>query len=170
MRRILTVMVLVACSAGQGGLLACGDKFFLVGRGDPFSRAYASLHPGSIVIYTGGPTATSKALGDGRLQKYFTRAGHRVTVARDSTALAKALDAGSVDLVLAGTTEALAMLPRIDSVSSKPTVMSVDDGNPAMGTTRHLFKGTLKTSDKINGFLAKIEDAMKTRTSSAGRS
>jgi len=84
MRKVLAMALLVGtCTMWQESLRACGDKFFLVSRGDRFARAYASLHPGTIVIYTGGNTDTSKALADGRLQKYFSRAGHRVTVARD---------------------------------------------------------------------------------------
>jgi hypothetical protein len=170
MRKPLTALtLLLAFSMGQGALLACGDKFFLVGRGDRFSRAYASLHPGNIVIYAGGATATSKALGDGRLQKYFAKAGHRVTIARDSAALARALGSGSVDVVLAGMTEAINLVPNVDSVASKPTLMPVEDEKEGATVTRHQFAATLKASDKINGFLAKIEGVMKTRSSTTAR-
>jgi hypothetical protein len=166
MRKSLTALtLLIAFSMGQNVLLACGDKFFLVGRGDRFSRAYASLHPGSIVIYTGGGTSTSKALGDGRLQKYFTKAGHRVTIARDSADLSRVLASGSVDVVVAGMTEAINMVPSVDAVASKPTLMPVEDEKDVAAITRHQFVATLKASDKINGFLAKIEGVMKTRTS-----
>jgi hypothetical protein len=155
----------------QQGLQACGDKFFLAGRGDPFARAYASLHPGTIVIYTGGTSDTSKALADGRLQKYFTRAGHRVTVARDQAALSQALESARVDVVMAGLNEALVLLPRIDASASKPTVMPVEgQGDRTAGDVQHQFTATLKTSDKINGFLAKVENVMKTRSASSRRS
>ncbi|HEY7187652.1 MAG TPA: hypothetical protein VH436_13950 [Vicinamibacterales bacterium] len=172
MRRVLAMAVLVGtCTMWQQGLQACGDKFFLVGRADPFARAYASLHPGTIVIYTGGNNDTSKALADGRLQKYFTRAGHRVTIARDQAALSQALDGASVDVVMASLNDALVLLPRIDAAASKPTVMPVqgeDDRKSA--STQHQFAATLKTSDKINGFLAKVENVMKTRSTSSRRS
>jgi ABC-type amino acid transport substrate-binding protein len=136
-----------------------------MGRGDRFSRAYASLNPGSIVIYTGGGSATSKALGDGRLQKYFTRAGHRVQVANDSNELARALQAGSIDIVLADLDEALLLVPGINAASSKPVLMPVEGkGNAA---PKHQFAATLKSTDKINGFLAKIDDAMKDRSTPA---
>src|SRR5262245_60954596 len=124
MRKVVAMALLVGgCMAWQEGLWACGDKFFLVGRGDQFARTYASLYPGKIVIYTGGASETSKALADGRLQKYLTRAGHNVTVARDQAALAQVLESAPVDVVMASLNEALVLLPRIDSASSKPTMM-----------------------------------------------
>jgi hypothetical protein len=170
MRRCLTVaIVMLAIATVQEGLGACGDKFFLVGRGDRFARAYASLHPGRIIIYTGGATATSKALADGRLQKYFTRAGHQVTVAPDVATLDRTLQSGSVDLVLAGLSEALDLVPRVDSAASKPTLLPVADDSRATPPARHQFATTLKTSDKINGFLARIEGVMKARSESAAR-
>jgi hypothetical protein len=159
-------MVLLALVTIDGRVLACGDKFFLVGRGDRFARAYASLHPGRIIIYTGGATETSKALGDGRLQKYFTRAGHQVSIARDVATLDRALQSGQVDLVLAGLTEALDLVPRVDSVASKPTLLPVADEGRDARQVQHQFAATLKASDKINGFLAKVESVMKARSES----
>ena len=170
MRRCLSVAIVMLVSAAlQEGLSACGDKFFLVGRGDRFARAYASLHPGRIVIYTGGGTATSKNLGDGRLQKYFTRAGHQVTIAPDVTTLDRTLGSGNVDLVLAGLSEALDLVPRVDSAASKPTLLPVADDSRPAPPMRHQFSTTLKTSDKINGFLARIEEVMKARSASGAR-
>jgi hypothetical protein len=164
MRKVLTVVVLLgACSVWQDGLRACGDKFFLVSRGDRFARAYASIHPGTIVIYTGGTTDTSKTLADGRLQKYFVRAGHRVTVAKDQAALSQALDAAPVDVVLASLNEALVLVSRIDAAASKPVLMPVEGEGDRTSAT-HQFMATLKASDKINGFLAKVEGVMKNRT------
>jgi hypothetical protein len=164
MRRRLAVITLVVAAAvcGQSALQACGDKFFPVGRGDRFARAYASLYPGRIVIHTGGSSATSKGLNDGRLQKYFTRAGHRVSVARDAAALEKMLIAGDVDLIIAGLQEALDLLPRVQGASGA-TLVPVADGKRSVPASQHQFAATLSTSDKITGFLAKIEDLMKSR-------
>jgi hypothetical protein len=165
-RLALAFVAVLGIAAAQEHLSACGDKFFLVGRADRFARAYNSLHPGHIVIYTGGRTATSKALADGRLQKYFTRAGHQVSLAGDRAALDRALESGRVDLVLAGLSEAVDLVAKVDSADSKPTLLPVaDDGRDAV-VTRHQFVATLKASDKINGFLAKIESVMKARSAS----
>jgi hypothetical protein len=166
MRRLLTAAFLLAFGLGHESLLACGDKFFVVGRGDRFSRAYASLHPGTIVIYTGGGSSTSKALADGRLLKYIARAGHRVQLAEDAATLIKVLQSGSIDIVLADFDEALLLVQGVNATSSKPTLMPVE-GKESSAAPKHQFRATLKTSDKINGFLAKIDDAMKGRSESA---
>lgn len=169
MRRVLSIAILLGlCFAWQEGLRACGDKFFLVSRGDRFARAYASLHPGTIVIYAGGSTDTSKALGDGRLAKYFSRAGHRVTIAKDQAALAEALEASPVDVVLASLNEALVLVPRVDAAASKPVLMPVEGAGDRTGAS-HQFMATLKASDKINGFLAKVEGVMKNRTAASSK-
>jgi hypothetical protein len=169
MRKVFTAaLLLTVFSAGQAGLLACGDKFFLVGRGEGFSRAYASLHPGNIVIYAAGGSPTSKALADGRLQKHFTRAGHRVTVVTDAATLATALESEQVDVVVADFDQALALISRVDAVASKPTLLPVQ-GEQNKDGVRHQFAATLKASDKINGFLAKIEGVMKKRTAPSSR-
>ena len=64
---ILTLAtLLLSFTIGPEALFACGDKFFLVGRGDRFARAYASLHPGHILLYTGGTTTVSNGLRDAR--------------------------------------------------------------------------------------------------------
>lgn len=167
MRRLVSAALLLACAVGQESLLACGDKFFVVGRGDRFSRAYASLNPGTIVIYTGGGSATSKALADGRLQKYFTRAGHRVQLANDSAELTRALQSGSIDIVLADLDEALLLVPGVNAAASKPVLMPVAGKDST--APKHQFAATLKATDKINGFLAKIDDAMKGRMPAKGR-
>jgi len=169
-RLAVTIFVLLAAAiAEQAALQACGDKFFLVGRGDRFARAYASLYPGRIVIYTGGSSAISKALGDGRLQKYFARAGHRVSVARDLAALERTFQAGDVDLVLAGLQEALNLVSRVDGVASRPTLLPVSDEKRDNSAGQHQFAAALRTSDKITGFLAKIEDVMKARSATTAR-
>ena len=169
MRRVLSIALLLGlCLAWQQGLLACGDKFFLVSRGDSFMRAYASLHPGTIVIYTGGSSASSKALADGRLQKYFSRAGHRVTVAKDQAALAQALQSAPVDVVMASLNEAILLLPSVDAVPSKPVLIPVEGAGDRDGNT-HQFTATLKTTDRINGFLAKVEGVMKTRATPSSK-
>jgi hypothetical protein len=168
MKRFFSILLLLAFGVGQEALLACGDKFFVVGRGDKFSRAYASLNPGNILIYTGGSSDTSKALADGRLQKYFTRAGHRVQVAGDSAALTRALQSSSVDIVLADLDEAVQLLPGVNASASMPIMMPVE-GKERAGGPKHQFKATLKASDRINGFLAKIDDVMKERAAAARR-
>lgn len=165
--RAATVLVaLVAMTLGQSVLLACGDKFFLVGNGGRFSQAYASLHPGIVLIYTGGTTAISKGLRDVRLHRYIKEAGHRVVLAVDLTEFQRALQAGSVDVILAGLGQAGALVPVAESAASKPTLLPIK-GDTADATSALQFTTTLKSSDKVNKFLSGIENVMKSRKAGA---
>ena len=172
MRRTVTLATLVLLlEIGQNTLLACGDKFFLVGRGDRFSRAYASLHPGNVLIYTGGTTAISKGLRDVRLHKFINRAGHHVIVAADRAELEKALMSGSVDVVLAGLGQAADLAPKMAAAPTKPTLLPIEgEGADARAASQPQFTARLKSSDKVNRFLAGIEDAMKARPTAGRRS
>jgi hypothetical protein len=155
--------LLLSLSIGQDVLLACGDKFFLVGRGDRFSRAYASLSPGNILIYTGGTSDISKGLRDPRLHKFINRAGHRVLLASDRAELKRVLEAESVDVILAAYGQAVALIPDVASARSQPTLLPIEGKADARVTSPDPFTARLKSSDKVNRFLAGIEDVMKTR-------
>jgi len=173
MKRTLGIpTVLLLTWLGQGVLHACGDKFFLVGRGDRFSRAYASLHPGYVVIYTGGSTEVSKGLRDPRLQKYIDRAGHRVALATDRDELRKVLESNPVDVVLAGLGQAPDLAPQLASSPSKATLLPIEGegADTAQPGSASQFPTRLKSSDRVNRFLSGIEDVMKTRMSAKPRS
>jgi len=171
MRKHLTlVTLLVSFAIGPEMLYACGDKFFLVGRGDRFSRAYATLHPGRILIYTGGTTTVSKGLRDARLHKFISRAGHRVVIAADRGELDRALKSGSVDVVLTGLGQAVDLVPEVAAAPSRPILLPIEgDGADAPTTSQPQFAARLKASDKVNRFLASIEQMMQARPASNPR-
>jgi hypothetical protein len=168
MRRIITLAVLLAAATfGQDVVLACGAKFFLVGTGGRLSRAnFASLHPGTVLIYTGGTTSISKALRNVRLHQHIKSAGHSVVLAGDRAELQKALASGTVDVILGGLGQAMDLVADVGSASSKPTVLPIQ-GEGADATSPHQFAAKLKSSDNVIRFLKGIEDAMKARTPGA---
>jgi hypothetical protein len=163
MRSVISIAtILFALTVGQHVLVACGDKFFLVGNGGRFSQAYASLHPGGVLIYTGGTTTVSQGLRNAKLHKYIKDAGHRVVLAADRGELQRALQSGSVDVILAGLGQANDLVPELGAAASKPTLLPIQ-GDGADATSTHQFASKLKSSDKINRFLSGIDDAMKSR-------
>ena len=167
-KRLTLATLLLSFTIGPEVLFACGDKFFLVGRGDRFSRAYATLHPGRILLYTGGTTTVSKGLRDARLHKFITRAGHRVVIAADRGELDRALKSGSVDVVLAGLGQAVDLVPEVAAAPSKPTLLPIEgDGADAPTASQPQFAARLKSSDKVNRFLASIEELMRVRPASS---
>jgi len=162
--------LLLSFTTGPEVLFACGDKFFLVGRGDRFSRAYATLHRGEILLYTGGTTTVSKGLRDARLHKFITRAGHRVVIASDRAELDRALKAGSVDVVLAGLGQAVDLVTEVGAAPSKPTLLPIEgDGPDAAAASQPQFGARLKSCDTVNHFLASIEEIMRGRPASSPR-
>ena len=169
MRRLLVATALCLGMASQA-LLACGDKFFLVGRGDRFSRAYATLHPGRILIYTGGTTTVSKGLRDARLHRFISRAGHHVEIAADRAELDRALKSGPVDLVVASFGQAIEVMADVGAAPSSPVLLPIEgDGADAPSAARPPFDTRLKSSDKVNRFLARIEELMRTRPAASSR-
>ena len=165
------IVLLLVFLFGHAVLQACGDKFFLVGRGDRFSRAYASLRPGNVLIYASGATEISRGLRDPRLKKIIDRAGHHVTVATDSAELRKALESGPVDVVVTDLGQAVDLVPQMASAPSKPTLLPIEGerADAARPAPAGQFAIRLKSSDRVNRFLAGIEDVMKTRTSNRPR-
>jgi hypothetical protein len=169
MRTRLTIAtLLLSFSIAPETLVACGDKFFLVGRGDRFSRAYATLHPGHILIYTGGTTTVSKGLRDGRLHKFITRAGHHVAIVSDRAELDRALNSGTVDVVVAALGQAVDLVREVGAAPSKPTLLPIEGDQADVHTaSQPRFAPRLKSSDKVNRLLAGIEELMQGRTASS---
>jgi|SoiMetStandDraft_2_1073263.scaffolds.fasta_scaffold63825_2 hypothetical protein len=167
-KRLTLATLLLSFTIGPDVLFACGDKFFLVGRGDRFSRAYATLHPGHILIYTGGTTTVSKGLRDARLHKFITRAGHHVVIASDRGELDRVLKSGSVDVVVAGLGQAVDLVTEVGAAPSKPTLLPIEgDGADAHTASQPQFAATLKSSDKVNRFLGSLEEIMRVRPASS---
>jgi ABC-type amino acid transport substrate-binding protein len=167
MRRLIpATVVVVAIIWGQSALIACGDKFFLVGNGGRWSQAYASLHPGHVLIYTGGTTEISQGLRNARLHRYIKEAGHTLVLAVDRAELQRALQSGQIDVIVGGLGQAGDLVPEAASAISKPTVLPITGKGPDASST-HQFAATLKSSDKINKFLSGIDSAMKTRKAAA---
>jgi hypothetical protein len=168
MRKAVTFATLLAAiTLGQNGLLACGDKFFLVGRGDTFKRAYASLHPGSVVLYAGGTSEISKGLRDARMTRHIGRAGHRVRLVTDRTQLDQVLQSERVDLILTDILQAIDLQPGLASLPSEPTLLPIETKGRRQSPDG--FDVTLKTSDNVKVLLDKIEKLMKARKSNAAR-
>jgi hypothetical protein len=169
-RTFVLVTLLLSLSVGQDILRACGDKFFLVGRGDRFSRAYASMHPGHILLYTGGTSEISQGLADARLHRFINNAGHRVLLASTRAELDRVLSSESVDVILADLEEAIGLMPRVTSAAAQPTLLPIEGKHASTpAASQHRFTARLKSSDRVNRFLAGIEDVMKARARGGAR-
>jgi hypothetical protein len=125
-----TAVAALACftvvAVGSPVAWACGDKFLLVGRGLRFDRAYAAVHPASILIVLPLKSVKSAAVRDARLLTALKMAGHRVEVVQQPANLAEILERSRHDIVLAERADASA----IQSVATggraaKPSIIGV---------------------------------------------
>ena len=161
MRRVrffpLTALVCVFATAAVD---ACGDKFLLVGRGLAFGRAYASIYPGAIVIFSGPRTTPEHE----KLQQNIRRAGHRVSLLADESALTQTVLLEQTDIIIADVAIKTTLDQRIAAQTMKPSVLYlVSEGDTRPATPVPADAPLLKNKEKAGRFLVVIEDIMKQR-------
>ena len=80
MSRIAALVVAVSVSVPVTYPVAhaCGDKFLMAGRGAKFQRAYASVYPGKVLIYSQSSKNAKTAIRDPQLHKALRQAGHKL--------------------------------------------------------------------------------------------
>jgi hypothetical protein len=168
---ILLTAALVAIPVAWQVAEACGDKLLLVGRGVKFDRAYASVYPGNILIYSRPSTNPKAAIRDPKLHKILRQAGHGVSVIESAPLLEQALRTVPVDVVLADVSEA-PMLETLASTSlSKPALRFVLFKTSNMDEAKRLQKQyfcPLASGDGVTKYLAVIEETMKARSPAHG--
>ena len=137
---MLAVVVLLLSNAGP--LAACGDKFLGAGRGPRFSKVYAAIYPGRVLMYAPpkGELADMSGLG-----KALRLAGHQVMIAKDLPTFTRALQDRAVDIVLVDNAHLTEAGGVAKEIAAKPTVLAV-------------------SKSAIN-FLKTLDETMKTRLS-----
>jgi hypothetical protein len=150
---------------------ACGDKLLVFRNGIRAQRAYASAHPGSLILYPNGRDSGA-ALKSSKLQTTLKESGHKFEVVEDTLQFNQALKSGKVDVVLVDITDALAITQELQSAFTKPTILPVlyKPSKAELAEARKQYKVALKsTSDELE-FLIAINDVMKTRAKAPGKS
>ena len=117
---LLAVAVLLLSNVGP--LAACGDKFLGAGRGPRFSKVYAAIYPGRLLLYA--PPKGELADMNG-LDKALRRAGHQVMIAKDLPTFTKALQDRAVDIVLVDNAHIIEAGGIAKEIAAKPTVLPV---------------------------------------------
>ena len=159
MRRMVLVLTVGSVLAGAAVLDACGDKFLLVGRGLAFGRAYASIYPGSILIY--GAPATKPQ--HEKLQQNIRKAGHRVALVESRSDLSARLLLQQTDIVIADVALKAELDEQIASLAVKPSVLYLVTGSGKPALPPDEANNVVKNGEKPGRFLVVIEDIMKTR-------
>jgi hypothetical protein len=146
---------------------ACGDKFLMVGRGAKFQRAYASVYPGKVLIYTKPSTDPKAAIRDPQLHKALRQAGHTVSVIEDWSLLEQAVKAGPVDVILVDAAEATRLLPVVAASLAHPDAMYVAFPSKQSVVVDKNLNVRLKSSDRALKYLEEVENVMKARSKHA---
>lgn len=123
-------------------LAACGDKFLGAGRGPRFSKVYAAIYPGRLVLYAPAKGELASMVG---LDKALRQAGHQVTIAKDLPTLTRALQDRPFDIVLADNAHMNEAGTAAGEIAVKPSVLPV--------------------SRSAVNFLRTLDDTMKARLS-----
>ena len=70
--------------------------------------------------------------------------------------------------MLAGLGQAVDLVPAVAAAPSRPTLLPIEgDGLDAAAASQPQFAARLKSSDKVNRFLASIEELMRGRPASS---
>ena len=116
---VATAFALLLMCAAE--ILACGDKFLIVGRGAAFQRAYVSIHPSSLLVLDKNATARKD------VQAQLRRAGHRVSLIASPDQLRDALTRSSYAAVLADLSDIPDLERALSEMRAQPLLLPVVD-------------------------------------------
>ena len=171
MRRLyVTALLLVGLPFLDGSpATACGDKFLLVGRGARFQRAYAAVHPASILVYARPNADKTSSVADPQLLSALKLAGHKLQMLTDAAKVRDVLGAGGYDLVLTDFSDVAALDAQVQAAPSKPVLVPVmyKPTKAEVAAAEQQFACLLKASDRLSHSLGAIDDAMKVRVEGA---
>ena len=161
----LALTCLTIVGIGSRAVSACGDKFLLVGRGVRFERAYAAIHPASILIVLPLKSVKSAAVRDSHLAAALKMAGHRVEVVQQPANLSEILGRSRHDIIVAEGADASAIRDVAAAVEPKPSVVGVlaDPSSAELTAARQQLEYVLKTPQPLPKTLNLMDDVMKTR-------
>ncbi len=151
----LFVLSLVAAFSAPP-VLACGDKFLLVGRSVRYREAYASSHPASILLWLpSDKAARTRVESRLDLERVLKLAGHRVRSVADKSQFLREIQKGGFDLVIAGWDDALSVIP---DGRTGPPIVAVGAVRPSDDTR---FPAVIDNRDNPEHALAVVDTLLK---------
>jgi hypothetical protein len=153
---------------GPAAVLACGDKFVVLGRG---VRFFITKYPATILIYVNPSSHMPAAMKEFRLEATLKRAGHKPKIVGSSADLEQALTTGKYDVVLADLSDSPAVQKDAASATSKPLVVPVlYKPTPEELAAVEKQYGCLiaPASSRSTDLLPVLEQAMQNRAKGAG--
>jgi hypothetical protein len=169
---VLPLLLVTALGVGSKAVSACGDKFLSVGRGMSFPRAYAAIHPASILIVLPPRNVKSAAVRDPGLPKALKMAGHRVEVVQQPANLVEIFGRSAYAIVLAERADVSAIrAAAAGSGQPNPSIVAVleDRSSDELTADRDQLQYVLKTPQPLSQILNLMDDVMKARLNGSRR-
>lgn len=150
-------------------VLACGDKFLVVGPGVRYQHIQASAHPASVLVFADPDSTNPSAVKDMQLQTALSLAGHAATVVKTEAELAEALKTGTYDIVLADLGSAALIGHIVASAPSQPIFLPVvyEATKEQLTAVRTEYGCLVKAPARSGYFLAAIDEALDVRHNAA---
>jgi len=157
--------VLVACGPD---LLACGDKFLVVGRGTRFERPGFVRPPATILLYAPPQSKLSTTLTTLSIENNLRKVGYTPTAVSDRAALDRAIHAAKWDLVVADLSDRDAVRARLQG-DAVPAFVAVtyDVTGAALKDARRDHQEVVKSPTKCATLLDAIDDVLFERSERA---
>jgi len=162
-RRIGLATLIAAVGLWKGAdLLACGDKFLVVGRGTRYQRP-KNARAASILIYANPAAGLPAALKRLPLESVLKQEGHRSTTVETPEQLSAILQGGRFDVVLAASTDAPAVEKLLGERLDAPVLLSVCDqaSGPAPKEAGRSISCALMAASKAGSLLEAIDKAVE---------
>lgn len=163
MKRWIASLVLGALLAPTS-LLACGDKFLVVGRGTRFEARPAAGRAPSVLVYAPPASPLLAALRGIPLERALRRAGWAPAYAATQRELEGFLGEGGADVVLAAEEDARLIHARAGA--SGPTVVPVlvDAAPSALAAARREWGVVLATPVSRSRLVDAVDEAVGRRS------
>ncbi len=160
---LIAAAVIGVLILGQGLAAGCGDKFVLVGGAARINR---SRYPSRVLVFMNPASRVPAAEKEFHVEATLTAAGHKAKVVESEAEVAKEIETGKYDLVLADVTDVPGLRSRCSASASKPAVLpllykpTAAELSAAEKEANCLARPSKKSSD----LLAVIDETMKDRS------
>ena len=160
-RRMGWIAFLAAAGLWAGAdLLACGDKFLVVGRGTRYQRP-KNARAASVLIYANPATGLTAALKGVPVESVLKHEGHRSTTVQTPEQLSAILAGGRFDVVLAASGDAEAVEKLVGTAPDAPIVLAVCDKKEAARKKEQTASCSLSAPPKEWTLLEAIDKAVE---------
>lgn len=159
--KVIGAMAILTLATATTNAIACGETLFHSGEGMRY-HSFISREPANVLIYR--PGMANDNLAQKQLDTGLEKAGHRVTLVTDNTALTQAIAKNRYDVIIAGAHDMDVVAAQLDSSALAPVLVAVMSAKADQdAATSGQYTHTLNDQDGLNQYLRLIEKTMQTR-------